>query len=97
MIDDNGTVAFIATTYDEGNVVFTQSQVIAHGYMTIDGVTDFSPNAVAMNDIGQIAILATYRQGGGSVILLATPVPEPSTLLLLLAGAAMCIVARRRC
>lgn len=92
-INSSGTVAFVGFLDAGGHGLFTGpelTRVIGTGDTLLGStVTSVSSWRNAINDSGQIAFLAHTDSGQG--IYLATPVPEPSTFVIMGIGALGCL------
>jgi hypothetical protein len=86
-INSSGGVAFAANLTGGGQGIFTgPSPILNHVIRTgdtLDGstITSVALAAGGLNDFGQIAFVATLSDGR-QAIFIATPVPEPASILL---------------
>jgi hypothetical protein len=87
-INSSGGVVFAANLTGGGQGIFTGPNPILNHVIrtgdTLDGstITSVAFAAGGLNDLGQIAFVATLADGRQTVFI-ATPVPEPASILLL--------------
>ena len=90
MSDITGNAAEHAFIYTDGTM-YDLNALLLPG----SGVTDLTvANASNINDVGQIAAYGTI--GGQQHALLLTPIPEPTSAVLLLGGGSLLALRRRR-
>ena len=103
-LNDSEEVAFVATTPPTGTSftgIFTGDDEVADlvigNFFGSDlggfQVLDLHTSRFSVNASGEIAFHVQLSGGGGEAIYLATPVPEPSSLMLAIAG---CLISRMR-
>ena len=102
MITDTGTVAFEAVLDAGGNGIFVGPDAVADRVIaaadTLNGFNVSSVSIGGINDAGQIVFLATAGPATGVYVATPIPVPEPSSFLLGVVGAAgLAIFGLRRC
>lgn len=103
MINEAGTVAFgrDSPPFESVGGVYTGPDPVADKVIAYGDLLDGAPVRLirfwgqGLNDRGQVAFYAETESGAG--IYLATPIPEPSTMLLGLASTLVfCVASRRR-
>jgi hypothetical protein len=87
LINDSGTIAFLGAFPGGGTGIFTQDTLVAQTGQTIDGktLTFIVDTAPSLKNDGTVAFIAEFSDGSVGVVL-ATPVPELSTLTLISLG-----------
>lgn len=100
-INSAGTVGYFAALEGGGYGIFTgdggpTSRVIGQGdVLNGSTVAHVSLGNGALNDLGQISFRYTLADGISGVAV-ATPIPEPVSLILVAGGAALLLAGRRR-